>query len=246
MRRVEVIPLARRNVNSFIDELSRSETKDWPQLLYRAWEIVADELDKPEIAKEIVIESVKAAHACAVAAYDRSLSNARSQSRLKVSKATASISTCIRDTRAALRRALNDAAQRNFVGDHVDAEVMVGFLNDCRDATLKFSNLPYAARILNELGWTENQDDVSQPPTLQLINEFEAMHPLDRGAIEDSLKALLKDQSASVSALNIFSMISDSLEVPSAAEYREYVGDLNITMSQKSGVDRGFVRLDHI
>jgi hypothetical protein len=203
-----------------------------------AWAIVAEELEKPNVARETIINAVAAAHACAVAASNRSLSNARSQSRQKVSKAAASISTCVRDTRAVLRHALDDAAQRKFLGEHVDSEVMDGFLDDCRNVALKFFDVPYAVRILNELGWTENQDDVSRPYALQLLNEIEAMHSLDRRVVEDGLR-LMADQPSNVSALKVFSTIAGSLEAPSAAEFREYAGDLNITyVSDVAGIWR--------
>jgi hypothetical protein len=229
MRRVKVVPLSHRNPDEFVTRLDCTNEETWPHSLHRARTIIAKELGRPDVARKIVKIAVTKADACAVAFSNRSLSNARGQSRQKVSKAATRISICIRYTRAALRHKLNEAAQSNFVGDRVDLEVIAGFLNECRDEALKFTNERYAVRMLNELGWTESQDDGSLPTTLHLINEFEAMHPMDREAVEDDLRKLVTDQSSSLQAWSVFDMIAHSLGVPSVAEFREGARDLIVT-----------------
>ena len=236
MRRGSAIPLARRNLDAYIEKLSTSEPEVWPKFLYRAWAIVAEDLKRPDVAREIVLRAVASAHACAVAVSARVQNSERSQSRQKVSAAAANISTCIRKFRVAVRRALDETALREFQNNDVDSEVIAAFLNGCCQVMVR-ADVASAERMLNALGWQkidqELADEGSGSPTLQLIIEFEAMHPYERVVVEDGLRKLLVDRSSNLSALDIFSTIADTLKAPSLAESRTYVGDLHITYVTK-------------
>jgi hypothetical protein len=232
MRRIRAAPLSRRNLDAYVKQLGKLEPQAWPKFLYNAWAIIAEDLKKPNVAREAVICAVAAAHTCAVAAVTRGQSNARSKSRQKVLAAAKGISTCIRRIQAAVRDALNEVARREFREGHADTEAIANFLNGCGPIVAKYPNFPLAVKLLNNLQLLEslNDDsmDVSEPRTVRIANEFEAMHPNDRAAAEVGLKALLAERSSKISALDVFSKLAESLQQPSIAETRENVGDLHL------------------
>src|ERR1700737_1165266 len=105
MRRVRVIPLARRNLDAYVKQLNNSEPQAWRKFLYRARAIVAEELGKPDIAREVVIGAVAADPACAVAVSARALANERNRVREEVLSAISKISKPI-ERRVPIRREL--------------------------------------------------------------------------------------------------------------------------------------------
>src|SRR3981081_1349681 len=114
MRHVKAVPLSRKNLQEYIDRLECEEPNAWPIFLYRAWAIVAEELEKPDAAREAVISTVAAAHASALAVSARVQANARSLARQEVSSAISSVLNCVKRIRAPIRKALNKVAQIEF------------------------------------------------------------------------------------------------------------------------------------
>jgi hypothetical protein len=229
MRRVKVVPLARRNLDAYIKQLNESEPEAWPKFLFCAWAIVAEELKKPDIARETVIGAVAAAHTCADAISSRTQANARNQATLDVSSAISRIFKPI-ERRAPIRRALDEVARREFQEGHTDSEAIFSFFNGCAYVVSTFRGVPDAKRMMNALGGAvdlvEKIDDGSEPRILNLINNYEAMHTSERTSVEESLRQLIGDLSASLTALDVFSAIAHSLTVATIVATREYSGDL--------------------
>jgi hypothetical protein len=229
MRRVKVVPLARRNLDAYVKQLNNSDPLAWPKFLYRAWAIVAEDLGKPDDAQRTVIDAVAAAHACAVAFSSRTLANERSQVREKALSAVLKILKPI-ERRAPIRREFNEVAQREFREGHADLDSIASFLNGCADAVRYFHGVPDAERIMRALGGPVDQiempEDGSEPRTLNLINHYEAMHPADRGAVEAGLRKLVSYPSAGFTALDVFSTIAHALTVAVITEPQEDGGDL--------------------
>src|SRR6266849_104795 len=213
MRRVKTVPLARRNLDAYVMRLNHSEPQAWPKFLYRAWAIVAKELEKPDIARETVIDAVAAAHRCAVAFSNRTLANERSRVRNEISSAALKILKPI-ERRAPIQRALDEVARREFGKGHVDLDVIASFFNGCADVVRVHAS-PDAKRIMRALGGPvdpiEMPEDRSEPQTLNLINYYEAMHPFDRGAVEAGLRKHISYSSAGLTALDVFSTIAHAL-----------------------------------
>ncbi len=228
MRRVKTVPLARRNLDAYVMRLNYSEPQAWPKFLYRAWAIVAEELEKPDIARETVIDAVVAAHRCAVAFSNRTLANERNRVRNEISSAALKILKPI-ERRAPIRRALDEVARREFDKSHVDLDVIASFFNGCADVVRVHAS-PDAERIMRALGGPvdpiEMPEDGLEPRTLNLINYFEAMHPADRGAVEAGLRKHISYPSAGLTALDVFSTIARALTLAVITEPQEDGGDL--------------------
>jgi hypothetical protein len=229
MRRVKVVPLSRRNLEAFKQRLNESEPDAWPKFLYRAWTIIAKELGKPDVAQTIVIDAVAAAHTCAVAFSNRTLANERNRVRQEVLSAVLKLLKPI-ERRAPIRCALDAAAQREFRDGHADLEVMVNFFNGCSDVARGFQGVPDAQRMMRALGEPvdeiEKTDEETQPRTRNLINHYEAMHPIDRTAVEDALRQLTRAPTENLTALDVLSAIARTLTVAAMTEPKEDGGDL--------------------
>jgi hypothetical protein len=229
MRHVKVVPLSRKNLNELIDGLVCTEAEAWPKFLCRAWAIVANELKKPAAARDTVIDAVTAAHACAIAFSARTQSNQRSKARRNVLSAISGILKPI-ERRAPIRRELDEVAQREFRDSHADLEVIASFFYGCADVAGRFQQVPDAKRMMRALGAPlekfETADEGSEPRTLNLINHYEAMHPIDRAAVEERLRKLTRGPSASLTVLDVFSAIAHALTVAAITEPKEDGGDL--------------------
>jgi hypothetical protein len=231
MRHVKAVPLSRRNLNEFIDRLDCTEVEAWPKFLYRAWAIVAKELEKPAAARDTVIDAVAAAHACAIAFSARTQSNQQNEVRGKLLSAVLNILKPI-ERRAPIRRELDEVARREFREGHVDLDAIASFFNGCADAVRCFKEVPDSKRMMGALGAPveqfETTEECSEPRTLNLINHYEALHPADRRAVEESLRKLIRDPSASLTALEVFSAIAHALTVAAITEPQKDGGDLLI------------------
>ena len=235
MRRVKVVPLSRRNLKAFINRLDCTEAEAWPKFLHRAWEIVAEELKKPDVARATVTDAVAAAHTCAVAFSNRTLANERTRVQREVISAASKLSNLIRRVPAPLRNALNEVARAEFrEGGHADSEVVADFLAGCVRVAEIFPNMKDARTALGLLGISVGQIEKTdhnsnhRTPKLTILN-YEAVHPSARAIVEERLETLMKDPSAPRVASDVFSTIAASLTIASTAEIRENGVDLLIT-----------------
>lgn len=229
MRRIEVVPFARRNLDAYLKQLNESEPEAWPKFLSRAWTIIAKDLGEPHVAKTTVVAAVTAAHTCAADFFKRTLANERNRTRREFLAAVSKLQKPI-ERRAPIRRALDEVAQREFRDGHADLEVMSNFFNGCADVARGFPRVPDAQRMMRALGEPTNEiettDESTEPPTRNILNQYEAMHPAERGVVEESLQKLIKDRSASFSTLDVLSTVAHSLTISTIIEMREYSGDL--------------------
>ncbi len=117
-----------------------------------------------------------------------------------------------------------------FCDGHADPEVVASFFNGCADVARRFQQVPDAKRMMRALGAPlekfETADESAEPWTLNLINHYEAMHPIDRAAVEEGLRKLTRGPSASLTVLDVFSAIAYALTVAAITEPKEDGGDL--------------------
>jgi hypothetical protein len=219
MRRVEGLSLARRNLEAYLRQLKESEPELWPKFLNRAWAILAQE-GKRDVARDVVIDAVTAAHRCAVAVSSRALSNAQDQALQEVSSAVLRILNCIKRIPAPIRYALDELAQIKFLEGHADSEVIFNFFNGCADLANGLPDEIDARRIVSALGLStieiESLDKAIAKPTLKLISDWESMHSSVRTAVEERLAIMVKeakDSATYLSAREIFRTIAHSLTV---------------------------------
>jgi hypothetical protein len=231
MRRVKAVTLARRNLSSFIGELSRSEPKDWPKFLSSAWTIIAKDFGKPDVARKTLIDTVEAAHTCAVAFSERTRANERTRLQREVTSAASKLSNLTRRVRAPVRNALDEVARAELREGHADFEFVANFLAGCVRVAETFPSVKDARTALGLLGVSGDQveetDDNSnhRTPTFTVSN-YEAMHPSARAIVEERLGTLMKDPSSPRTTSEIFSTIAASLTIGSIAEIRENGVDL--------------------
>jgi hypothetical protein len=220
VRRVELVPLARRKLDAYLKRLNESESEAWPKFLNRAWAIVAQELAKPDVAREVVLGAVAAAHHCAVAVSATALANVQSQAHREVSSAVLRIFNCIKRIRAPIRYSLDELAQTTFRDGHADWEAIFDFLKGCADLASGLPDEIDAVRIVSALGIStaeiESLDKAFRKPTLKLINDWESMHSSVRAIVEERLAITVKeakDPPTALSARKIFSTIDHSLTI---------------------------------
>jgi hypothetical protein len=230
MRRVKALPLARRNLDAYMKELNESEPKAWPTFLFRAWAIVAEELKKPDIAGQTVMDAVAAAHVCAVAVSARTLANARTQAREDTAVAIKRIFNCAK-RRATIRRTLDEVVRRTYFDGHADAETMADLFNGCAVAVKGLRDKANTRTIINALGIpkykiTKRKGKPSTKPSLGLIDNYDAMHPDERGRIERDLQELLSNHLENLTSLKVFGRLAESLTIAATIDNREQSGDL--------------------
>jgi hypothetical protein len=218
VRRVEVVPLARRNPGTYHRQLNDSEPQAWPNFLNRAWAIIAQELGKRDVAREVVIDAVAAAHHCAVAVSATALANAQDQAHQKVSSAVRRIFNCIKRIPAPIRYSLDELAKVKFQEGHADSEAIFNFFNGCADFANGLPDENEAVRIVSALGVStaEIESPDKARPTLKLINDWESMHSSVRAVVEERLAMTVKeakDTPTALSARKIFSTIDHSLTI---------------------------------
>ncbi len=233
MRRVRAVPLARRNLRSFIRKLTETEPQAWPKFLARAWMIVAERLDRPDVAKQIAIDAVTAAHGCAVAMSERAQANARDTARCEVLSAALAIFNCVRRISAPVRRTLNEVAQSNFLDGNADSEAVARFFDECFRVVTKFPNIKDAERIRIALSGLDDKTyelsgDILDGRTLKMANDYEALHPLDRVVIEERLRRLANNAQASLAARDVYECLANTLSSATSTDTQEKSGDLLI------------------
>ncbi|UGX92327.1 hypothetical protein G6321_00042545 [Bradyrhizobium barranii subsp. barranii] len=235
MRRAnKAVPLARRNPDVYAKQLEIAGPEAWPEFLRAAWQIVAIELRKPDLATRVVIDAVRPANVCARAITARFHATTSGQARDMVLRAAKRISARIKRIPAAARHALDEVARCELDGD-ANSETIAGFLTACSEVVARFPDAQLAQEIQDELsGWPNAAaaatiDERSERPRIHLVHEFDSMPPFERREVEERLTILLKDSPSGPLALEAFTAIANALKArPHAATRRSIVG-LHVT-----------------
>jgi hypothetical protein len=94
-RRARAVPLARKRREKLGFELDAQQPTDWPKHLRLAWQVLRDNSTiSEEDSRDLVIQSVSAAHRCAQLVDERSREGAQAESIIKLYKGFARLANC--------------------------------------------------------------------------------------------------------------------------------------------------------
>jgi hypothetical protein len=212
MRRITHLPKARWDLSAYVRRLEATDAQSWPPLLCTAWGI-AKELSEPDHARQTVLETVRAAHACCCALSARLQANAGRRPLQAVLKAAKRIAPHTKRMPAAARRALDEIARREAPSDR---ESLSTFLNGCFHALASFPDDVRAIEVRALLAGEYDEVPRDEVPIddwpMRAAEAVEAMFPLDWCLVEDGLSRLLRDRSCSPSAVDVYSTIAAALK----------------------------------
>jgi hypothetical protein len=149
MRRKARVNFRARSPLSGLQIRIRSQAaRDWPPLLFFAWEILSSELGLPDVkARSIILESIMAARRCATAQNELLCDIEKFRTQRRLQTACSRIPKCIKRGPAALRRNLNQALLL-LLEETIDLEVLESILETARKTFEAFpDNEPSCAAL---------------------------------------------------------------------------------------------------
>jgi len=200
------IPLRRRLVSQ--------PASEWPAHARLAHAILRDELHLPEAhARQLMLESISAAQACAEAVNRRAMATVEANSRATLAKAFKCVGNCCRRAPAGLRRRLDAVIPPLLEQGAIDAEVIEAIIDAAIAEFKRSSNDPTTATALRAMYIT----DAAGTADNWLKNRFAGLRPQAQRRCEVALSKLGKS-GRSVKAHMVFEVLKAALERKSIAE----------------------------
>ncbi len=230
-KKLRSTPLARRRLEAQLLDLADPES--WPSPhLRRAYEIVA-KCKPAEIAKQIVLDSVRAADRAMKAALNRDLASGRRSALADFVQNCRTIANCTKPTRLRkeIRTDLNSVARSTLVAGPVDVESVQEFLCSCRNIVELRLEDEDASTIHRHLvaskgDVTHGEDlplDVRTPTitvltippqvrltgrrTPKIATDYEALPPQARLACENALQVSTDERLICLTAHDVFASL---------------------------------------
>ena len=150
-RHARPVPLARINLKRLRANLRAAAPTSWPRHLAQAFEIL-NKIDEPR-ARDLVIEAVGAADACARAIDGGVMARSREEARDKAEKALARLARCAGRAPAELRRRLDRMVKTVLSRGMCDAGDLQRLVHRAGQVLRKFRNEPAAATALRAMGF---------------------------------------------------------------------------------------------
>jgi hypothetical protein len=127
MKRIPATPFARLSLSDQQSYLLRIEPEAWPEHLRHAFQIVNERA--PQVAEQIVIDAVGAAHRAVRKAYEAQLREGRSSALAAFSKNCKTLSNATKQKRLlkAVQMQLDEAARSSFACGFADLETVQRF-----------------------------------------------------------------------------------------------------------------------
>ena len=204
-------PLARRELEGQLLDLA-ADPKTWrSEHLRRAYEIVAKH--KPaETARQIVVDSVRAADLAIKTALRRDLALARGSALADFTANSKRIANCTKRLRKEIGTALDEAARSAFVGGPIDLESVQDFLCSCRKVVQRRPEDKVASAIYRDLvaskgDFTHGEDLPLEERMPKIAVDYEALPPAARLACEDALRMLVDEKLQHLTAHDIFASL---------------------------------------
>jgi hypothetical protein len=212
MRRLaRAVPLARMSVERRVHELRFRDQSAWPKHLRMAYEVLRYRLSCPEeVSLQLLIDAVRAAHACACRIDQRSMTIARVRAHTKMRKACACIANCAKRAPARLRRDLDRAVVELLRQHPIDAETIESLFDVMDRIFARYPDEEAAKTALCALGsW-----DDGELRRIPLKAEFQSLPSLFQPQMETRLSELASSASGTLTAAQVF----DAMTVTFTAE----------------------------
>ena len=134
-RRARAVPLRRMNLEKLVLELILQDQSDWPKPRRMAYEVLRYRLScSEEVALQLLIDALRAAHACASRIDQRSVTVAQVGALTKMREACARIAKCAKRAPASLRRDLDRAVVELARRPPIDMETIEAFFDAVNEA----------------------------------------------------------------------------------------------------------------
>jgi hypothetical protein len=145
MKSIPATPFARLSLKDQQSYLLNVEPTAWPEHVQEAYQIVLRR--RPQVAKQMTIDAVAAAHRIVRKAYEAQLRDERSSTLATFCKACKELSNATKPNRLlkAVRTKIDEAARTIFAGGVADLETIQRFLRECDVAGKRNLALDYEA-----------------------------------------------------------------------------------------------------
>ena len=210
MRRLaRVIPLARQRVDPLLVKLQIVCIKKWPPHLSIAFELLQRKsvLTDQKILS-IIIESVRAAHACAKAINRRSDRTVSFLTRGKLCKTFKLFANCAKRAPLKLQRRLNESIDLLIRDNPVDSDVIENILTTTVAIFLEFPE-EEAARTALQLRY---DIPVNYDRLAAIKNEYSVLGNAYQRKAEDAIIAIAKSPNKKTIALDVFRGLALALD----------------------------------
>lgn len=228
MKEIPATPFARLSLSAQQSYLLRTELAAWPEHLRHAFQIVNERA--PQVAKQIVIDAVGAAHRAVKNAYEAQLRKERSSALAAFNKNCKTLSNATKPKRLlkAVQMQINEAARSAFACGFADLEAVQRFFTE------------------NAIQQLFSKDESTKQCNHALL--YETSPPRLRLECENALTQLISEEAKPLTAHDVFaSLYGASLrctEVPRSERIddllQEYLAELDkIWTSCELKVGRG-------
>ena len=227
-RHARPVPLARTNLRRLQARLRAAAPTNWPRHLAQAFAIL-EKIDEPG-ARDLLIETVAAAFACARAIDDRVMARSREEAREKAKKAFARLANCVARSPAELRRRLDRMAKTVLSRGTCDAEDLQRLVHRTGEVFRKSDDEP-ATTALRAMGFPESADQRA----IGLVAIIEALHPVVRRGAEEALSQLGREHHLSWNTSRVFDAIATALSTPHRDNTASEISDLLVEYVRQVG-----------
>jgi len=201
-------PLARRSLSKLVAFIRLKPIACWPRYLAEASKTILAELDVDDTdknlgtarAREILIESIKAAHRCVTIHNHKIVSIARNEMLESLRKDCGAIATCLAAAPAPLRKRLDHDISKHLDSPVIDAEVLEPIFKKTTE-------------ILNKIPTKKNTRRVREAIKQRRLRDFVALHP---EVLQECYTAVAKlafnsYSKTTPSAARVFRVLSETL-----------------------------------
>ena len=202
-RHARPVPLARINLRRLRENLRAAAPTSWPRHLAQAFEIL-NKIDEQR-ARDLLIEAVGAADACARAVDGRVTARSREEARNKAEKALARLARCAGRAPAEPRRRL----------DRMVKTVLSRGTCDAGDLQ----------RLVHQAGQV----------AVVLVTHIEALHPAVRRRAEEAVSQLSREHHLSWNASHVFNVMAMALSTQHADNTASEISDLLVEYVRQVG-----------
>ena len=228
-RHARPVPLARINLKRLRANLRAAAPTSWPRRLAQAFEIL-NKIDEPR-ARDLVIEAVGAADACARAIDGGVMARSREEARDKAEKALARLARCAGRAPAELRRRLDRMVKTVLSRGMCDAGDLQRLVHRAGQVLRKFRNEPAAATALRAMGFPESPDQRA----VVLVTHIEALDPAVRRRAEEAVSQLSREHHLSWNASHVFNVMAMALSTQYPNNKASQISDLLVEYVRQVG-----------
>jgi hypothetical protein len=228
-RHARPVPLARINLGRLRANLRVAAPASWPRHLAQAFEIL-NKIDEQR-ARDLLIEAVGAADACARAIDSRVTACSREEARNKAEKALARLARCAGRAPAELRRRLDRMVKTVLSRGMCDAGDLQRLVHRTGQILRKIRNVATAATALRAMGFPDSPDQRA----VVLVTHIEALHPAVRRRAEEAVSQLSREHHLSWNASHVFNVMAMALSTQHADNAASQISDLLVEYVRQVG-----------